>query len=89
MPDISFSSSAWEDYLSWQATDLKKTRRINQLIEDIKRNGHRGIGKPEALKHDFSGWWSRRIDERNRLIYRILENGTIQIAQCKNHYRDA
>ena len=79
--------SAWEDYLYWQTHDKKTLRRINQLIKDIDRNCYEGIGKPEPLKHDFSGWWSRRIDEANRLVYRI-KAGHIEIAQCGAHYRD-
>ncbi len=81
--------TAWADYLYWQAQDKKTLKRINQLIKDIERNGNEGIGKPEPLKEKLSGFWSRRIDERHRLVYRILEeNGNIQIAQCKGHYND-
>lgn len=87
MSDFIFKQSAWEDYLYWQTQDKKTLRRINQLLKDIERNGYEGIGKPEPLKHDFSGWWSRRIDEANRLIYRI-EADKIEIAQCGSHYRD-
>ena len=79
-----FSDSAWEDYLFW-TTDKKTLKRINALIKDIERNGHEGIGKPEPLKHEFAGWWSRRIDSENRLVYRITEYG-IEIAQCRTHY---
>jgi toxin YoeB len=79
--------SAWEDYLYWQTHDKKTLRRINQLLKDIDRYGYEGIGKPEPLKHDFSGWWSRRIDEANRIVYRI-KTGHIEIAQCGAHYRD-
>ena len=78
---------AWEDYLYWQTQDKKTLRRINQLIQDVSRNGYEGIGKPEPLKGDLSGWWSRRIDESNRLVYRI-HNGQIEIAQCRSHYHD-
>lgn len=78
---------AWEDYLYWQTEDRKTLRRINQLLKDISRNGYDGIGKPEPLKGDLSGWWSRRIDEGNRLVYRI-HNGVIEIAQCRSHYED-
>ncbi|MCL1980168.1 MAG: Txe/YoeB family addiction module toxin [Proteobacteria bacterium] len=83
--DKIWSDGAWEDYLYWQAQDKKTLRRINQLLLDIDRNGHRGIGKPESLKHDKHGYWSRRIDEANRLVYRIVEN-RIEIAQCRTHY---
>ena len=78
---------AWEDYLYWQTEDRKTIRRINLLIRDIERNGHDGIGKPEALSGNLSGWWSRRIDESNRLIYRI-QDGLLEIAQCRTHYGD-
>lgn len=78
---------AWEDYLYWQMQDKKTLKRINQLIQDIERNGYEGIGKPESLRGNLSGWWSRRIDEANRLIYRINEN-RLEIAQCRTHYKD-
>ena len=81
--------TAWADYLYWQTQDKKTLKRINQLIKDIERNGNEGIGKPEPLKETLSGFWSRRIDERHRLFYRIdEESGNIQIAQCKGHYSD-
>ena len=83
--DKIWSDGAWEDYLYWQAQDKKTLRRVNQLLLDIDRNGHKGIGKPEPLKHDKHGYWSRRIDDVNRLIYRIAEN-RIEIAQCRAHY---
>jgi toxin YoeB len=76
---------AWDDYLYWQGQDKKTLKRINQLLQDISRNGYNGIGKPEALKGDLSGWWSQRIDDTNRLVYRIHE-GQIEIAQCRSHY---
>jgi toxin YoeB len=78
---------AWEDYLYWQTQDKKTLKKINNLIKDIDRNGYSGIGKPEPLIGDLSGWWSRRIDETNRIIYRI-SNGNIEISQCKGHYND-
>lgn len=81
--------TAWGDYLYWQTQDKKTLKRINQLIKDIERNGNEGVGKPEPLKDNLSGFWSRRIDERHRLVYRIdEESGNIQIAQCRGHYRD-
>ena len=83
--DKTWSDGAWEDYLYWQEQDKKTLRRINQLVQDIDRNGHKGIGKPEPLKHGKQGWWSRRIDDVNRLVYRIVEN-RIEIAQCRAHY---
>ena len=85
MPKI-WDDAAWEDYLYWQTQDKKTLKRINQLLQDIERNGHRGIGKPEPLRHKSQGWWSRRIDEEHRLIYRIEENGLVQIAFCRTHY---
>jgi len=83
--DKIWSDGAWEDYLYWQDQDKKTLRRVNQLLHDIDRNGHKGIGKPEPLKHDKQGYWSRRIDDVNRLVYRIAEN-RIEIAQCRSHY---
>ena len=80
-----WSDGAWEDYLYWQSQDKKTLRRVNQLLLDIDRNGHTGIGKPEPLRHDRHGYWSRRIDEVNRLVYRIAES-RIEIAQCRAHY---
>jgi toxin YoeB len=83
--DKIWSDGAWEDYLYWQLQDSKTLRRINQLLQDIDRNGHKGIGKPEPLKHGKQGWWSRRIDGENRLVYRIVEN-RIEVAQYRAHY---
>ena len=82
-----WSDEAWNEYLYWQTQDRKTLKRINQLLQDIDRNGYDGIGKPEPLKHDYQGFWSRRIDDANRLVYRI-ENGQIEIAQCGSHYKD-
>ncbi len=80
-----FSEAAWEDYLYWEQTDKKIFKRINQLIKDIDRNGHEGIGKPEALRHEMQSFWSRRINTEHRLVYAIDEN-SILIAQCRFHY---
>ncbi|MGI5172385.1 Txe/YoeB family addiction module toxin [Treponema sp. OMZ 840] len=80
-----WDEDAWEDYIYWQIEDKKVLKRINQLIKDIERNGNAGLGHPEALKGNLSGFWSRRIDQKNRLVYRILGN-QIQIIQCKTHY---
>lgn len=66
-----WSDEAWNDYLYWQMQDKKTLKKINQIIKDIEKNGNNGIGKPEQLKYEFSGFWSRRIDEKNRLIYLI------------------
>lgn len=87
MGNISFSEEGWEDYLYWQTQDKRTLKRINQLLRDILRNGYDGIGKPEPLKGDLSGLWSRRIDESNRIVYRIKED-VIEIVQCGSHYRD-
>lgn len=83
----SWDDIAWEDYLYWQTQDKKTLKRINQLLQDIDRNGYSGIGKPEPLKGDMQGYWSRRIDDTNRLVYRI-NNGRIEILQCRSHYQD-
>ena len=82
---IDFHEIAWDDYLEWQKTNQAVLRKIHQLIKDIQREPFRGIGKPEPLKHGLSGYWSRRIDEANRLVYKV-ENGILTIAQCKGHY---
>ncbi len=82
-----FDSSCWEDYLYWQMQDKKTLKRINLLLKDIERNGHDGIGKPEALSGNLLGYWSRRIDDKNRLVYRITAD-TIEILECRTHYGD-
>ena len=82
---ISFRERAWKDYLYWQETDKQILKRINALIKDIQRSPFDGLGKPEPLKHQFSGFWSRRIDHCHRLVY-CIENETILIAQCRDHY---
>lgn len=76
---------AWEDYLYWQTQDRKVLKRINLLLRDIQRNGNEGIGKPEALKHGFRGFWSRRITDEHRLIYKVTDDSVL-IAQCRYHY---
>lgn len=87
MNDFTFDKDAWSEYLYWQSQDRKTLKKINNLIEDIQRNGAmRGIGKPEPLKHR-SGY-SRRIDESNRLVYDIDELQNIKIISCKGHYTD-
>jgi toxin YoeB len=80
-----FSDEAWEDYLHWQKTDRLMVRRINQLIKDIRRSPYEGIGKPEPLKHQLAGWWSRRIDAEHRFVYRVTENA-VEIATLRHHY---
>ncbi len=78
---------AWEDYLYWQKQDKKILKKINKLIQDIDRNGYNGIGKPEPLRGDLSGFWSVRIDSGNRIVFRIINNN-LEIIQCGSHYRD-
>ncbi len=85
--NISFSENGWQEYVYWQSQDKKTIKRINQILKDIERNGNDGIGKPEILKGDLAGWWSRRIDDTNRLIYRI-DNDKIIISHCRTHYGD-
>ncbi len=80
-----FVDESWEDYLYWLETDKKILQRINQLIKDISRNPFTGIGKPEPLRHKYKGFWSRRIDNEHRLIYKI-EGKEIFIAKCRFHY---
>lgn len=82
---ITFSAEGWEDYVYWQAEDRKILKRINQLIEDISRNGNEGIGKPEPLRHEWAGWWSRRITQEHRLVYRPVGD-SVEIAVCRFHY---
>ena len=76
---------AWEDYLYWQSQDKKLLRRINELIKDTEREPFSGLGKPEPLRGELTGFWSRRIDDCNRLVYRI-NNGVLEILSCKGHY---
>jgi len=83
--NLIFSENAWEDYLYWQNTDKQILKRINELIKDIQKNKYKGIGKPEPLKHNLSGYWSRRINNEHRLIYKIEED-KIMIAQLRYHY---
>ena len=78
---------AWDEYLYWQTQDRKTLKRINALLKDMQRSPLEGIGKPEPLKAELSGWWSRRIDDANRIVYRE-EAGAIVIAACKGHYED-
>lgn len=82
-----FTENAWQDYTYWQTEDRKTLKRINKLLEDIERNGHDGIGKPEPLTGALSGFWSRRINEKDRLIYRI-SGENIDILACRYHYSD-
>jgi toxin YoeB len=80
-----FSEHAWEDYLYWQRTDKKMLERINKLIKEIQRSPFEGRGKPEPLKHGLAGYWSRRINDEHRIVYRI-ESDSLLIAQLRYHY---
>ena len=80
-----FSSIAWKDYLHWQSTDKKILKRINRLIKDIQRSPFKGIGKPERLKHGLSGYWSRRINDEHRIVYKC-KGDALLIAQLRYHY---
>lgn len=82
---LSFHPQAWEDYLYWQQTDKATLRRINTLIRDIQRDPFDGIGKPEPLKFNFSGYWSRRIDDEHRVVYKVLGDEVV-LAQLRGHY---
>jgi toxin YoeB len=86
---IVFSTRAWEDYQSYQADDPRLLQRLNELIRECQREPFRGIGKPEPLKDNMRGWWSRRIDREHRLVYRVQGRGdqqALEIAQCRYHY---
>ncbi|MGI9303025.1 MAG: Txe/YoeB family addiction module toxin [Gammaproteobacteria bacterium] len=80
-----FSENAWEDYLYWQKTDKKILRRINNLIKEVQRSPFEGGGKPEPLKHALSGYWSRRINDEHRIVYKVAE-GSLYVAQLRYHY---
>lgn len=82
---ISFTPSAWEDYVYWQGQDRKTLKRVNALIKDCQRAPFEGIGKPEGLLGDLSGYWSRRIDDTNRLVYEVTD-AAITIVACRYHY---
>lgn len=80
-----WDSNAWEDYLWWQSQDRKTLKRVNLLIHDVVRNGNEGIGKPGPLKYDFAGYWSRRITDEHRLVYKVTADQVL-IAACRYHY---
>ncbi|SNC64746.1 toxin YoeB [Kytococcus aerolatus] len=80
-----WDENAWEDYLWWQARDRKVLKRINTLLKDVARNGSEGTGKPEALRHNPAGYWSRRITDEHRLVHKVTED-EIRIAACRYHY---
>ena len=85
-----WSDDAWNDYVYWQTEDKKTIKRINQLIKDIERNGYNGIGKPEPLRGSLAGWWSVKIDDANRLVFKIIggqsNSENLEIYACKGHY---
>jgi len=86
---IVFAKNAWEDYTHWAENDAKVLKRLNILIKECQRHPHAGSGKPEPLKGDFKGWWSRRITSEDRLVYRVEAKGSdqrLEIAQCRFHY---
>ncbi|HNA21632.1 MAG TPA: Txe/YoeB family addiction module toxin [Agitococcus sp.] len=83
---LAWTDEAWSDYVYWQVQDKKTLKRINLLITDCKRSPFEGIGKPEALKENLSGFWSRRIDETNRLVYAV-NNSHLTIISCRYHYQ--
>ena len=86
MSKLTSAERAWDEYLYWQSNDKKTLKRINNLLVDITRNGNNGIGKPEKLLHRDG--WSRRIDEINRLVYQLKDDGSVEVLQCKCHYDD-
>jgi toxin YoeB len=83
--NLVFSREAWEEYLVWQRDDPQTVKRINQLIKEIMRDPHRGVGKPEPLRHALQGYWSRRINAEHRIVYRVVK-GDLWIAQLRYHY---
>ena len=82
---LSWTREAWSDYIYWQGQDKKTLKRINKLITDTKRSPYEGIGKPESLKENLAGFWSRRIDDTNRLVY-VIDNNQLTIISCRYHY---
>jgi len=85
MRNLKFTDESWTDYIYWQTQDRKTLKRINELIKDVQRDPFVGIGKPEPLKHSLSGFWSRRIDESNRLVYQA-DDDEITVISCRHHY---
>ena len=85
MKRIIFSRNSWEDYILWQSEDRKMLKKINELIKDIEKTPYKGLGKPEALKYDLTGYWSRRIDREHRLVYQVIGE-EILIYSCRYHY---
>ncbi|MFH1513214.1 MAG: Txe/YoeB family addiction module toxin [Bacillota bacterium] len=87
MPKFTFTELAWEEYLSWQASDRSALKRLNALLKEVARTPFEGVGKPEPLRGNFTGLWSRRINQKDRLVYSVEEE-TIVIYQCRGHYRN-
>lgn len=85
---LNFTLDGWNEYTAWQNEDKKTLKKINKLILETLRHPFEGTGHPEPLKHDLAGYWSREIDDKNRLVYKVLENGNILIAHCNGHYGD-
>ncbi|MAM89580.1 MAG: Txe/YoeB family addiction module toxin [unclassified Hahellaceae] len=83
---LAWTKEAWSDYVHWQGQDKKTLKRINKLINDAQRNPFEGVGKPEPLKENLAGFWSRRIDETNRLVYAV-DDGTLTVISCRYHYQ--
>lgn len=83
--NVLFTSRAWSQYLAWQDTDRKALKKLNALIKECQRSPFTGVGKPEPLKGELSGWWSRRIDQEHRLVYRATQT-SLEIIQCRYHY---
>ena len=86
--NIIFSLHGLDDYIYWQTEDKRTLKKINRLIKDILRNGYTGIGNPEPLKGNLSGYWSREIDEKNRIVYKLNDEDDVEIIQCRGHYYD-
>jgi toxin YoeB len=84
--NLTFTPLAWEDYIFWQETDSKKAKRLNELLKNVTRTPFSGLGKPEPLKFDLAGCWSRRIDQEHRLVYQVANEETIVILSCRYHY---
>ncbi|MFZ5628856.1 MAG: Txe/YoeB family addiction module toxin [Spirochaetota bacterium] len=84
--NVLFTEAAWADYLYWQAEDKKTLKKINDLIKEIKRSPYEGLGKPEPLRHQLQGYWSRRIDLEHRLVYKVEDRRTLVVIACRYHY---
>lgn len=85
---LAWTDEAWQQYLEWQEIDKKKFKKLNLLIKEALRTPYEGTGRPEPLKGNFSGYWSRRIDEAHRLVYRVTDAGDMTVIQCRGHYLD-